>query len=66
MQAKDLVLLLLEHSGRLHPDYAKENHLIWALGMLADVVVEQNQKDNIVISTLKQRVAQLYTRRYDD
>jgi hypothetical protein len=65
MQAKDLVITMLKHSDELHPTYTKEQHLIWALGMLADAVVEQNQKDNMVISTLKQRIAQLYTRRYD-
>jgi hypothetical protein len=62
MLARDLVLILLEHSGRLHPNYAKENHLIWVTGMLADIVCEQNHKDNIVLATLKQRINQLYTR----
>ena len=65
MTATDLVLTMLQHSDELHPAYAKEHHLIWVVGMLADAVVEQNQKDNMVISTLKQRVTQLYTRRYD-
>jgi hypothetical protein len=60
MQAKDLVLLLLEHSGRLHPDYAKEQHLIWVVGMLADIACEENSKDNQVLATLRQRLDQLY------
>jgi hypothetical protein len=60
MTATDLVLTMIKHSNELHPAYTKENHLIWALGMLADAVVEQDRKDNIVLTTLRQRLDKLY------
>jgi len=60
MLARDLVISMLKHSDELHTAYTKEQHLIWVVGMLADVVCEQDRKDNIVLTTLRQRLDKLY------
>ena len=60
MQAKDLVLTLLAHSERLHETWTRERHFIWISGMLADVVLEKNHNDNIVMTRLTARIDRLY------
>lgn len=60
MKARDLVFSLLEHSEQLHASWAKEQHLTWVAGLLADVVVEKNHHDNIVMQTLRNRIDLLY------
>lgn len=63
MTAKDLVLSLLAHSERLHLDWTRERHFIWISGMLADVVLEKNHNDNIVMTRLNARIDRLYSDR---
>lgn len=65
MKPKDLVLLMLEHSQNLNPTYTKEQQLVWALGMLADVVCEKNLNDNVVWARLSGRIDELYKQRND-
>ena len=60
MQAKDLVITMLKHSDQLHPTYSKEQHLIWVVGILADIACEEDRMDNRVLTTLRQRLATLY------
>ena len=60
MKASELVMQLIEHSVQLHPHYSKEQHLTWVAGLLADVVVEKNHHDNIVLTRLKSRIDILY------
>ena len=63
MTAKDLVLTLLAHSERLHDSWTRERHFIWISGMLADVVLEKNHNDNIVMTRLNARIDRLYSDR---
>jgi hypothetical protein len=60
MTAQELVIGLLEHSERLHTNWTKEQHCIWISALLADCVLEQNHKDNIVLTRLKSRIDLLY------
>ena len=62
MKPKDLVLSLLKHSDELHTEYTKEQHLIWVVGILADIACEEDNKDNLVLIRLRQRIEQLYER----
>ena len=63
MQAKDLAVLMIQHAGNLHPEYSREQQLLWAIGMLCDVVVTKNLNDNIVFSELNERIDRLYAQR---
>ena len=62
MTAEDLARLMIEHAGNLHPNYTREQQLIWCIGMLSDVVLEKNHMDNIVMARLGSRIDQLYDR----
>jgi hypothetical protein len=59
MTVKDLVLWLVECSETLHPHYTRTQHLAWCSALLAHCVLEQNHKDNIVLTQLRAKIRQL-------
>jgi len=63
MQSRDLALLMLDHAGQLHPEYTREQQMLWAIGMLCDVVVTKTLNDNIVWQELSQRIDTLYMKK---
>jgi len=63
MTSQKLALLMIEHANKIHPEYTHEQCLIWAIGMLSDVVLEKNHMDNIVMARLEQRIDHLYEQR---
>ena len=56
MQPKDIIDRVLEASKRKHPKYTSEQHIAWALGFLASIVMEKNHMDNIIWAHLKERL----------
>ena len=63
MKPVELVTELLTHVQALHPNYTKEQQFTWVSGILADVVLEKNHMDNIVMARLSERIDRLYTTR---
>jgi hypothetical protein len=61
MDAKRLIEQLLEHSGKLHPNYSQDQHLAWCMGFLASIAVEKNHMDNVIWTRIKNRINQLYS-----
>lgn len=61
-RADHLVAEVLAVSQECNPGYTREQHLAWALGYLATVVLEKNHMDSIVYSRLNQRLNQLVNR----
>jgi len=59
MRAQQLAELMLTHANRLHPEYTREQQMTWVIGMLADVVTEKNNMDNIVWARLAARIDKL-------
>jgi len=55
-RVKNLVLNVLEVSHSIHPDYTHNEHLAWALGILADVVLQKNHMDNVVFARLHEKL----------
>jgi hypothetical protein len=64
-RAENLITTLLEASGEIHPEYTKEQRLIWVLGFLADLAVEKNSYDNIVFDRMWTRIERLRDQRKD-
>ena len=60
MTASDLTKVMLAHAIRLHPDFTHDQCLVWALAMLAEVVLEKNEMDSIVFERLSERIDKLY------
>jgi len=60
MTSQELAVLMLHHAANLHPNYSREQQMLWALGLLSDVVLSKNLNDNIVFETLNARIDQLY------
>lgn len=60
-----LVLDVLRVSDEIHPDYTHNQHMAWALGILADVVIQKNHMDSIVFARLHHKLNELTgTRRF--
>ena len=59
MLAQDLINKLLVLTARIHPEYTREQQFIWIAAVLADVVLEKNHMDNIVLTRLNERLSQL-------
>lgn len=57
-----LIEEILAVSQECNPNYTREQHLAWALGYLATVVLEKNHMDSIVYSRLNHRLNQLIDR----
>jgi len=53
MTPKTLADIVLATSQTVHPRYSKEQHLAWALGILAATVVHKNSNDNVVWARLE-------------
>jgi len=51
-----LVNEVLSVAKQAHPEYSHEQHLAWALGILAQTVLEKNHMDNIVYARLDARL----------
>jgi hypothetical protein len=59
MTAQALVKELLELAQRVHPSYTREQQFIWISAILAEVVMEKNHMDNIVLARLNARLKRL-------
>ncbi len=55
----NLVENVLKVSHDINPDYTHTQHMAWALGILADVVLQKNHMDTIVFARLHERLNQL-------
>jgi len=55
----NLVQNVLKVSHDVNPQYTHAEHIAWALGILADVVLQKNYMDNIVFARLHERLNQL-------
>jgi len=51
-----LVNEVLSVAKQAHPEYSHEQHLAWALGILAQTVLEKNHMDNIVYAKLNYKL----------
>ena len=51
-----LVEDVLAVSGQVNPNYTHDEHLAWALGILASVVLRKNHMDNIVFTELHHKL----------
>ena len=58
-RVRTLVENVLQVSHDINPDYTHNQHMAWALGILADVVLQKNYMDNIVFARLHERLNQL-------
>ena len=58
-QVQTIVEKLLDLSDKLHPSYTRVQHWAWVTGMLAEVVVEKNFMDSIVLSRFNDRLKEL-------
>jgi hypothetical protein len=56
MKGQQLVEEVLATSQLVNPTYTHNEHLAWALGILAQVVLEKNFMDSIVFSRLNHRL----------
>lgn len=54
---------MLTHADRLHPEYTREQRMMWCIGMLSDVVIAKNSMDSVVFTELNQRIDALYQQR---
>jgi hypothetical protein len=57
MTPQRLADIVLSTSERAHPNYSKEQHLAWALGLLATTVLYKNSNDNVVWARLEAQLA---------
>ena len=55
-QVRRLVENVLSVSHEVNPGYIHTEHMAWALGILADVVLQKNYMDNIVFARLHERL----------
>jgi len=63
MKPTRIVDYVLAHAAALHPEYTREQRIVWAMGFLATIVTEKNLMDNIVWARLDARVSELYTQK---
>ncbi len=64
-QVRRLVENVLSVSHEVNPGYTHNEHMAWALGILADVVLQKNYMDNIVFARLHERLNSLtHTRKF--
>ena len=56
MTAQTLIDLVLEWSQHRHPEYTREQHLVYTLGWLAAAILEADQRDNIVTIRIRSRL----------
>ncbi len=60
-----LVEDVLAVSHTINPRYTHNEHMAWALGILANVVIEKNHMDNVVFNRLHHKLNELTgTRRW--
>jgi hypothetical protein len=62
MQATELVDRVLRVSSQANPNYSHEQHLAWALGILAQTTLEKNHRDNVVMNSLCARLNHIANR----
>jgi len=55
----DLALGMIKHAEQCHPEYTREQRILWALGLLSVVAFEKNHQDNIVFTRLRERIRAL-------
>ena len=53
MTPQTLADIVLTASQTAHPRYSKEQHLAWALGILAATAVHKNSYDNVIWARLE-------------
>jgi len=58
-RVRTLVQNVLEVSHTVNPTYTHNEHMAWALGILADVVLQKNHMDNVVFARLHERLNEL-------
>ena len=52
MTPQRLADMVLSTSQTAHPNYSKEQHLAWSIGLLATTVLYKNSNDNVIWARL--------------
>jgi hypothetical protein len=52
MTPQSLADMVLSTSQTAHPNYTREQHLAWTIGLLAATVVNKNSNDNVIWARL--------------
>jgi hypothetical protein len=53
MTPQRLADIVISTSESAHPNYTREQHLAWAIGILAATVLHKNSNDNVVWARLE-------------
>lgn len=53
MTPQRLADMVLSTSQTAHPNYSKEQHLAWSIGLLATTVLYKNSNDNVIWARLE-------------
>jgi hypothetical protein len=56
MTPQRLADMVLSTSQTAHPNYSKEQHLAWSIGLLATTVLYKNSNDNVIWARLEQQL----------
>ena len=59
MTPQRLADMVLSTSQTAHPNYSKEQHLAWSIGLLATTVLYKNSNDNVIWARLEQQLEAL-------
>ena len=57
MTPQRLADMVLSTSQTAHPNYSKEQHLAWSIGLLATTVLYKNTNDNVIWARLEAQLA---------
>jgi len=57
MTPQRLADTVIATSQTAHPNYSKEQHLAWAIGLLATTVLNKNSNDNVIWARLEAQLA---------
>jgi len=56
MTPQRLADMVLSTSQTAHPNYTREQHLAWSIGILASTVLNKNSNDNVIWARLEQQL----------
>jgi hypothetical protein len=56
MTPQQLADMVISTSQTAHPNYSKEQHLAWSIGLLATTVLYKNSNDNVIWARLEQQL----------
>jgi hypothetical protein len=59
MTPQRLADMVLSTSQTAHPNYSKEQHLAWSIGLLATTVLYKNTNDNVIWARLEAQLEAL-------